>query len=62
MIWLARHAPGLGAGPSEAFATCLLASIILAGIFGGLTIKWTIPLFQSLPALGALLVVWGWIS
>lgn len=59
LIWLAWDAPGLGAGPSRAFGTCLLAGVIVAGIFGGATIKPTIPLFQSLPALAALALLWG---
>lgn len=54
LIWLAWNAPGLGAEPFRAFGTCLLAGVIVAGIFGGATIRWTIPLFQSLPALVAL--------
>ncbi len=59
LMWLVWKAPELGAGSSRAFGTCLLAGVIVAGIFGGLTIKWTIPLFQSLPALIALAVLWG---
>ena len=54
LIWLAWNAPGLGVEPFRAFGTCLLAGVIVAGVFGGATIKWTIPFFQSLPALVAL--------
>lgn len=60
LIWLAWDAPGLGPRPARAFATCLLVGVIVAGVAGGLTIQWTIPLFQSLPALVALAVVRGW--
>jgi putative membrane protein len=54
MIWLAWNAPGVGAEPFRAFGTCLLTGVIVAGLFGGATIKWSIPIFQSLPALVAL--------
>jgi putative membrane protein len=59
LIWVAANAPELGAGPSGVFSCCLLAGIIVAGIFGGLTIKWTIPIVQSLPALFVFAMVWG---
>jgi uncharacterized membrane protein len=54
LIWVARNTSDLGAGPAQAFATWLLVGVIVLGLFGGLTIKWSIPLFQSLPAVVAL--------
>ena len=59
LIWLVWRAPDLGTAATRAFGTCLLAGVIVAGVFGGLTIKWTIPLFQSLPALVVLAVIWS---
>jgi putative membrane protein len=47
-------APELSESNRRSIATYLLVAIIAAGVLGGLTIKWTIPLFQSLPALSAL--------
>jgi putative membrane protein len=58
LIWL-LCASRLGVGDARSLGTLLLSSIIIAGIFGGLTIKWTIPLFQSLPAMIALGLLWN---
>ena len=44
-------APGLSESHRKGIAIYLLVGIVLAGIFGGITINWTIPLFQSVPAL-----------
>jgi len=59
LLWLAWDAPSLGDGPARAYGTALLLGVVVAGAFGGATIKWTIPLFQSLPALVALGLLWG---
>jgi putative membrane protein len=56
LIWL-LSATGLDAGTIRSLGTLLLSCIIVAGIFGGFAIKWTIPLFQSLPALIALVLL-----
>jgi putative membrane protein len=58
LLWLAWDAPSLGDRPARAFAAALLLGVVVAGVFGGATIKWTIPLFQSLPALVALGLLW----
>ena len=57
LLWL-LHAYGLGVDQIRSLGTLLLVSIIIAGIFGGFTIKWTIPIFQSLPAALALGLLW----
>jgi uncharacterized membrane protein len=54
LLCVAWNAPELGAGPGKAFATWVLVGVFVAGVVGGLTIKWTIPVFQSVPALIAL--------
>jgi putative membrane protein len=59
LIWLAWKAPELGARPAKAFATWILVGVVVAGVVGGLTIKWTIPVFQSVPALIALATLWS---
>ena len=59
LLWLAWKAPELGARPARAFATSLLAGVVVAGVVGGLTIRWTIPVFQSVPALIALATLWS---
>ncbi len=53
LAWLLL-ATGLDDGHARSLAALLLLSIVIAGAFGGFTIKWTIPIFQSLPALIAL--------
>ena len=50
LAWLLL-ATGLDDGHARSLAALLLLSIVIAGAFGGFTIKWTIPIFQSLPAL-----------
>jgi putative membrane protein len=57
LLWL-LHAYGLSVDQIRSLGTLLLVSIIIAGIFGGFTIKWTIPIFQSLPAAIALGLLW----
>ena len=57
LLWL-LHASGLGVDNIRSLGTLLLVSIIIAGIFGGFTIKWSIPIFQSLPAAIALVLLW----
>src|SRR5207237_1004678 len=57
LIWLVVT-PGLDLGTARSLATLYLVSIVIAGAFGGLTIKWTIPIFQSVPALYALKTLW----
>ena len=46
--------PGLDAGLARSLGTVLLAGVVIVGLFGSLTIKWTIFFFQPLPALIAL--------
>jgi len=58
LLWLAWKAPELGARPSRTFSTWLLAGVVVAGLVGGATIAWTIPLFQSVPAINALAAMW----
>ncbi|MCB9676303.1 MAG: DUF1304 domain-containing protein [Alphaproteobacteria bacterium] len=50
----------LATGRTDA-AIALLAFIVAMGVVGGLSVRWTIPVVQSVPALGAiaLLVAWG---
>ncbi len=43
---------------ARSLAIYLLFCVIVAGVFGGAMIKPTIPLFQSLPAVVALVQVW----
>jgi uncharacterized membrane protein len=59
LLWLAQDAPSLGDGPARAFGTALMLGVAVAGAFGRATIKWTTPLFQSLPTLVALGLLWG---
>src|SRR5438874_664632 len=46
------------ASQSRSVATFFLVCILVAGVFGALTAKWTIILVQALPALVALVVLW----
>lgn len=43
---------------SRSLATYLLSCVIIAGVFGGIMLKPTIPAFQSLPAIVALAWLW----
>jgi uncharacterized membrane protein len=58
LLGLAWKTPELGARPARTFATWLLTGIVLAGVVGGVTIVWTIPIFQSVPALIAMAAIW----
>jgi putative membrane protein len=49
---------GLSSQAAQSLATYLLACIVVAGVFGGIMLKPTIPLFQSLPAAIALIQLW----
>ena len=56
LIW-----PLLASTPVDAarsMATWLLAGVCVAGLFGTFTIKWTIVIFQVLPAVVALVLLW----
>jgi uncharacterized membrane protein len=57
LIWL-LYASRLGAEPTRSLGTLLLVSVIIAGIFGGITFKRQFMLYQSLPALIALGLLW----
>ena len=48
-----------GAADPLAVKTFFLCCIILAGLFGAATLKWTTIVLQSLPAAAALLAVWA---
>src|SRR4051812_13736091 len=57
LFWLlANH--GLTNDQLYSLGSLLLASVIVAGIFGGITIKWTISIFQAIPAAVALFFLW----
>jgi uncharacterized membrane protein len=43
---------------ARSLATYLLVSVVVAGIFGGVMLLRTIPLFQALPAVVALAQLW----
>ena len=43
---------------ARSMATWLLAGVCVAGLFGTFTIKWTIVIFQVLPAVLALVLLW----
>jgi uncharacterized membrane protein len=58
VLFLLVWGSGFGADVVRPIAAVLLIGICIAGLFGGLTIKWTIPLFQTVPALIALGLLW----
>ena len=47
-----------GVEPGRAILTFFLACVIVAGIYGGVTVSRTIIVFQAVPAAIALLLVW----
>jgi putative membrane protein len=55
LIWLLLSS--LPPAQHRSLAILLLTSVTLAGLFGGATIRWTIPLVQSTPALIALVLL-----
>jgi len=54
-LWMLWTDPSLA--QLHSLAILLLACVIVAGVFGGFTIKWTIPIFQALPAAIALILI-----
>ena len=48
-----------GAADPLAVKTFFLGCIVLAGVFGAATLKWTTLLLQSLPAAAALIAAWA---
>jgi putative membrane protein len=56
-VWLLT-ARSLSPQAARSLAIYLLVSVVVAGLYGGVMLKPTIPLFQSLPAVVALAQLW----
>jgi putative membrane protein len=54
-LWMLITDPSLERFHS--LAILLLVCVIVAGVFGGITIKWSIPIVQALPAAIALVLI-----
>jgi putative membrane protein len=56
LFWI-LSATRMNASDLRSLTSLVLICVVIAGIFGGISIKWTIPIFQSVPALVALVLV-----